>query len=51
MPDLALLLHTVSIIINTLDRLGELTLENVALVPSFITNLISLDLLNQQGVY
>jgi hypothetical protein len=33
------------------DRLGELTLENVALAPGFITNLVSLNLLNQQGVY
>jgi hypothetical protein len=37
---------TVSIIVNTLDRPGEITLENVALAPSFITNLVLLNLLN-----
>jgi hypothetical protein len=42
---------TVSIIVNTPDGLGEITLENVTLAPGFITNLVSLDLLNQQGVH
>jgi hypothetical protein len=42
---------TVSIIVNTPDGPGEITLENVALAPSFMTNLVSLDLLNQQGVH
>jgi hypothetical protein len=37
---------TVTIIVNTPDGPGELTLENVALAPGFITNLVSLDLLN-----
>jgi hypothetical protein len=42
---------TVSIIVNTPDGLGEITLENVALAPGFMTNLVSLDLLNQRGVH
>ena len=37
---------TASIIVNTLNRPGELTLENVTLAPGFITNLVLLDLLN-----
>ena len=36
----------VFIITTIIDRLGELTLENVTLVPSFITNLVLLNLLN-----
>ena len=37
---------TVSITVNTLDGPGKITLENVALAPSFMTNLVSLNLLN-----
>ena len=42
---------TVSITTNTPNGPGELTLENVALAPGFMTNLVSLDLLNQKGVH
>ncbi len=42
---------TVTIEVDTLDRLGEMKLVNVALAPGFMTNLVSLDLLNTKGVY
>ncbi len=42
---------TVTINVDTLDRLGEMKLANVALVPGFMTSLVSLDLLNVKGVH
>ena len=36
---------------NTLNGLGELTLENITLAPGFMTNLVLLNLLNQKGVH
>ena len=41
----------VSITTTILDRLGELTLENVTLALGFMTNLVLLNILNQRGVH
>ena len=36
---------------QTLEGLGEIELTDVALVPGFMTNLVSLHLLNVKGVH
>ena len=42
---------TVTIHVDTPDGPGEIRLTNVALAPGFMTNLVSLDLLNSKGVH